>query len=162
MASPRWMKDSTPMAAIATQTELLPFLAGSAEIRVSRHDNPDELSVVEISMPEGAMPPVHVHDGDETICVVEGRLTFYVGSDVLDVRAGDSFVAPKGVPHTYRVESHGARWLSVTKHGRFEDFVRAAASLPRGLNVRTAVAFTAAAAASGIEILGPPGALPAP
>ena len=148
------------MAAIATQPEVLPFLAGTAEIRVSRHENPGGVSVIEITMPEGAMPPVHVHDEDETISVLDGRLTFYIGSDVLEAHAGDSFVAPKGVAHTYRVESEEARWLSVTKPGRFEDFVRAVGALPTGLNVRTAVAFTAAAARNGIEIVGPPGALP--
>jgi quercetin dioxygenase-like cupin family protein len=161
MAPRRAAGQSARMAAIAIQTELVPFLAGTAEIRVSRFDGGNDLSVIEIEMPAGSMPPVHVHDEDETVCVVEGRMTFYVGGDLLDVRAGDSFVAPKGVPHTYRVESDGgARWLSVTKTGRFEAFVRAVGHLPAGLSVRTAIAFTAAAAENGIEIVGPPGALP--
>ena len=41
-------------------------------------------------------------------------------------RPGAIVLAPKGVPHTYRVESpQGGRCLTVTVHGDFERFVRA-------------------------------------
>jgi len=40
--------------------------------------------------------------------------------------AGDVLLTPKGVPHTYRVESvQGARCLTITVRGDFERFVRA-------------------------------------
>jgi len=40
--------------------------------------------------------------------------------------AGETLLAPKGVPHTYRVESReGARWPVITRRGDFERFVHA-------------------------------------
>ena len=47
------------------------------------------------------------------------------------LEAGESALAPKGVPHTYRVESPQARWLVITPSGAFERFVRSA-SPPAG------------------------------
>jgi hypothetical protein len=42
------------------------------------------------------------------------------------IGAGETLLAPKGVPHTYRVESReGARWLVITRRGDFERFVHA-------------------------------------
>jgi hypothetical protein len=42
------------------------------------------------------------------------------------IGAGETILGPKGVPHTYRVESHeGTRWLVITRRGDFERFVHA-------------------------------------
>ena len=155
------------MTTATTDTQALRYFEGVAEVRA---DAADTIPVVELAMPKGTMPPLHAHGEDEAIVVVAGRLTFFVGDDVLDVSAGDSFVAPRRVPHTYRVESdEGARWLTITPGGCYERFVRAV-SRPAGevglppapgpMTLEQAVAFTAAAAEHGIEILGPPGALP--
>ena len=38
--------------------------------------------------------------------------------------AGEILLAPRGVPHTYRVESPSARWLTMTGRRDFERFVR--------------------------------------
>ncbi len=76
----------------------------------------------------------------------------------------------KGVPHTYRVESsQPARWLAVCTPGDFGAFVLAAsrpadrAGLPPPPGPPTeaeVAAITAIALEHGIELLGPPGALP--
>ena len=48
------------------------------------------------------------------------------GDTEVTIDAGETILAPKGVPHTYRVESPaGARWLLITRRGDFERFVRA-------------------------------------
>ena len=120
-------------------------------------------------MPRGAMPPLHAQDEDETVYVLDGQVTFYVGDATVGAEAGRTVVAPKGVAHTYRVASATATWLVVTEPGRFEAFVRAVGrpaagpGLPSpsdGVTVDEAVAFTTAAATNGIEILAPSGTLP--
>lgn len=73
---------------------------------------------------------------------------------------------PKGVSHTYRVESPaGARWLTVTTQGDFERFVRVMArpaermELPPSSGTPTPAAIQRlkeTAHAHGIEIIGPP------
>jgi hypothetical protein len=74
------------------------------------------------------------------------------------LRAGDSVFAPRGIPHTLRVDSD-ARWLVTSTPAGFEAFVRAVGTPdPASLPAPEEVARTAAQ--HGIEILGPPGMLP--
>jgi hypothetical protein len=81
---------------------------------------------------------------------------------------GDVVVAPIDVPRTFRVASAGARWLVLTQVSsldRFHEFGRAVSRpLPRPAagwpSPEEHDAVAAMAAANGIELLGPPGALP--
>ena len=74
------------------------------------------------------MPPLHVHPvDDETFVVLEGSLAVFLpGGQRIDLAAGEAIVAPKGVPHVYRVESDQARWLAVVTPAGFDAFVREA------------------------------------
>ena len=77
-------------------------------------------------------------------------------------------LAPRGVPHTYRVESDGARWIVINSPAGFEQFLLAAsepapsAELPPAGRQLHPDPLATAAADQGIEILGPPGTLPTP
>jgi Cupin domain len=98
--------------------------------------------------------------------VLEGELRLLAGDVDVTIAAGETLLAPKGVPHTYRVESPaGARWLVITTRGDFERFVRALSrraerpELPTPHGPPTpeqADALAAAAREHGIEIVGPP------
>ena len=66
--------------------------------------------------------------------------------------------APRGIPHVYRVESDGARWLALASPAGFETFVREVAQADGELGPAE---LTGIAARYGIEVLGPPGTLPA-
>jgi Cupin domain len=83
--------------------------------------------VLESLAPCGDSPPLHVHwTEDELFHVLDGELRLQVADQDLRVGAGEATLAPKGIPHTYRVESpEGARWLVITTRGDFERFVRA-------------------------------------
>ena len=80
---------------------------------------------------------------------------------------GESFFAPRGIAHVYRVESDEARWLGVGNPAGFADFVREASDVATAGGYPPAdrepdIARVAEAAARyGIELLGPPGTLPA-
>ena len=99
-------------------------------------------------------------------------MSFFVGTDPPVRRAAGSLAfGPKGIPHTYRVESSGpARWLAVCTPGDFTEFVLAAsrraesATLPpppaTPPSEDEVAAITAQAREHGIELLGPPGTLP--
>lgn len=71
---------------------------------------------------------MHVHDTeDEVFHVLEGKVRFSVAGAMVEVGPGQTIMAPKGIPHSYVVESEGgAKWLTVTTPGDFESFVRAA------------------------------------
>lgn len=126
------------------------------------------LTVVESTLAAGLMPPLHAHEAEEAFYVLEGSLVVYAGAETVQLDAGESFVAPGSVPHTHRAATERARWLSMTfasSAGRYEDFVRAvgapAADGGPALAVQDAAALLAFAAPIGIEVLGPPGMLPA-
>jgi len=113
------------------------------------------------------MPPLHVHHPeDEVFHVLEGRMTLHLPGETIELEAGSTLLAPKGVPHTYRVESETARWLVVCEPAGFDSFVRAvsrpalADELPPFDRKHDLAAINAAAEVHGIELLGPPGALP--
>jgi Cupin domain len=98
--------------------------------------------------------------------VLEGELRVRAGDTEVRIGAGETILGPKGVPHTYRVESHeGARWLVITRGGNFERFVHALSRsaeqpeppTPQGPPTpEQANTLAAAAREHGIELVGPP------
>jgi len=135
------------------------------DIRVAHDDGSDGISVIESLAPCGDSPPYHVHHSeDESFTVLDGELELVVDGETLSLRPGESRLAPKGVPHTYRVVSEAARWLVVTTHGDFERFVRAASrpaeriALPEPMLPPTTDeqgTFAELASRYSIELLGP-------
>ena len=110
------------------------FFSNLAEVKLTRQASGDTMSIVEISAPPGDMPPLHVHrTDDEAWVVLEGEVSFFAGSnEPIRVAAGGVAFGPRGVAHTYRVESDvPARILAVCTPGDFAAFV-IAASQARG------------------------------
>jgi mannose-6-phosphate isomerase-like protein (cupin superfamily) len=143
------------------------FLNTLVHVRVSHEDNADGISILESEAPWSDSPPLHVHHTeDEAFHVLSGELRLVVGGEELRIAAGETALAPKGVPHTYRVESReGARWLVTTAGGDFERFVRQlsrpaqADRLPDPSGPPTPEQereLAEAASANGIDLLGPP------
>lgn len=146
-------------------TENLWFLNTLVSIHVPHAGGADGVSVLESRAPRGDSPPLHVHQEDEIFHVLEGDLLLMLGDAKRRASAGQTVLAPKGVPHTYRVESDEARWLVVTARGDFERFVRSisrpapGAELPEPSGAPTedeVAALAAASSAHGIELVGPP------
>ena len=127
------------------------------------------VALVERFARAGHMPPLHRRDEDESYLVVSGRVAFYVGDQVVPASEGVVVVAPAGVARTFRAESDDARWLVLTwarALDRFEDFGRAVGQprpgrrAPAWLETDEAMTVASIGRPNGIEILGPPGALP--
>jgi quercetin dioxygenase-like cupin family protein len=120
------------------------------------------LSTVERTLRRGEATPLHVHAGEEAYHVVEGELALDVGGETLRLRAGDSYVAPAGVPHAHRAESARVRVRTATlvdSAARYEDFSRAVAVPSRAApTAEEEAAIAAMAAANGIVVLDVPGA----
>jgi quercetin dioxygenase-like cupin family protein len=107
---------------------LLWFLDTLVRVHVSYTAGADRISVLEHRAPQGDSPPLHIHHTeDEVFHVIEGTVLLRVGGEDRTLGPGETLLAPKGVPHTYRVASPTARWLTVTTGRDFEDFVRAMA-----------------------------------
>jgi quercetin dioxygenase-like cupin family protein len=145
------------------------FVGAYGKVIVSADETDGRMTLLEVSGRQGQMPPLHVHrTDDEAFHVIEGELTAYIGNEVVRLGPGETGFAPRDVPHTYRVESDGARWLTIGAPGGLDRYllaigrpaggdgpppepiapdVEAAAALERETGFR-------------IELLGPPGALP--
>lgn len=146
-------------------TERLWFLNTLVSVHVPHEQALDGVSVLESRAPRGDSPPMHVHTEDEIFHVISGTMRLSVGGQERVLGAGETFRAPKGVPHSYLVESDEARWLVVTSRGEFERFVRsysrpaATDALPEPAGPPTpeeADALAVACRAYGIELVGPP------
>ena len=127
-----------------------------------------QVAMVERRGREGHMPPLLRREEPETYRVLEGEVAFFIGNDMVWAGPGDVVVAPADVARTFRVASSEARWLVLTQVRsleHFNDFGRAL-SAPRTNpgggwpSEHELAAVRAIAEANGIELLGPPGALP--
>lgn len=49
----------------------------------------------------GTAIPLHTHNVDETVLVLEGMATAVIGDDTFEVTAGDATWVPAGVPHRF-------------------------------------------------------------
>jgi hypothetical protein len=111
------------------------------------------------------MTPLHVHEHDEAVRVLEGSVLVYVGDAYVRLTEGDTYVASRRVPHVFAAGPAGVRLVTTTftpAPGRYEGFVRAAAlpALAQDDAPEDQRAVALAAQASGIRVLGPPGRLP--
>jgi len=156
---------------MSTRTTLRPaplwFIDGLVHIHVSGEETDGRYAVVENLVPHGDMPPLHVHhEEDEVFHVLDGEVTLFLPGTEVPLARGETFRAPRGVPHAYRVESETARLLVFCEPARFDAFVRAISEPapaeelpPRGRPIDPE-RLAAEASRQGIEILGPPGAMP--
>jgi mannose-6-phosphate isomerase-like protein (cupin superfamily) len=164
-ATARANDEARPMTATSAQEKFW-FLGTLVTIRVAAASNADGISMTEHRIPRGFSPPLHVHHTeDEIFHITAGEARFVVGSKELTLQAGDTMVAPKGVPHCFVVTSEEARWINVTASGDFERMIRAAGvpadydGLPTQTGAPTpeqAAALAQACRANGIELIGPP------
>ena len=150
-----------------TRSQPLWFIDNLAYVHIDGKQTKGAYHLGEVVGREGDMPPLHVHHrDDETFYVLEGEITLFVGDQQIKLVAGQAALAPRGVPHVYRIESDTARWLVITSPAGFEQFIRAISQpaerdeLPPAGRPLDPAALAQAAAEVGIEILGPPGALP--
>jgi mannose-6-phosphate isomerase-like protein (cupin superfamily) len=139
------------------------FLADLVEVLAD-----GEHTVLEMVAPPGDQPPLHVHhDSDEGFYLLEGEVTFWAGDAERRIGPGEFVLGPKDVPHTYRVTGETpARFIVTSSTGSFAAFVQAygvpaeRAELPEP-GAPDVELLGRLAAEHGIELLGPPGMVPA-
>jgi quercetin dioxygenase-like cupin family protein len=84
----------------------------SAELKLAGEQAGGDWAVVEWRLRAGDEPPIHTHTReDETLYVLDGSITAYVGDQRIDVEAGSYAALPKDVPHGLTVRSGEARLL---------------------------------------------------
>jgi quercetin dioxygenase-like cupin family protein len=70
---------------------------------------------------KGYASPLHRHTNeDELFIVLDGELRIGVGDKVMEVPSGGLAFAPRGLPHTFSVESPNAHFMVLSTPGGFE------------------------------------------
>jgi quercetin dioxygenase-like cupin family protein len=112
------------MTSVSAQTRLW-FLNTLVKIRVPHVSGRDQIAVLEHLAPFGDSPPLHIHrNQDEGFIVLEGNLRVLMDGKETTASAGDFMLAPQGLPHSYRVLSDTARFVTITRGPDFEGLVR--------------------------------------
>jgi quercetin dioxygenase-like cupin family protein len=84
----------------------------STELKLAGEQSGGDWAVVEWRLCAGDEPPLHTHTReDETLYVLEGAITAYVGDQTIEVEAGSYAALPKDVPHGLSVRGDQARLL---------------------------------------------------
>jgi len=118
----------------------------TAELKIAGEQAGGDWAVVEWQVRAGDEPPIHTHTReDETLYVLEGGITAFVGDQRIDVDAGSYAALPKGVPHGLTVRGEATRLLVTLEPAGAEYFF-----VPREGNDADADPAT-----FGLEIQGP-------
>ncbi|GAB6903344.1 cupin domain-containing protein [Kineosporia succinea] len=153
------MTGTTPSAHASAQPFW--FLGGRARILVPGEETHGAASVVEFADPRDHATPLHIHEAEDEVWVVlEGEISFHVGDDRLDLRAGQVAHGPRGVPHAYRVRSAGSLMAVTFAPAGIEKWFRQNSSPVLSLEDAPAAfdigAIVAAAEPFRLRVAGPP------
>jgi mannose-6-phosphate isomerase-like protein (cupin superfamily) len=120
-------------------------------------------SLVESLTFRSTEPPLHIHHReDEAWYILDGKMTFYVGDEVLEATAGCFAFAPRGIPHTFTVDAEPTRVLLLASPAGFENFTlelgqpAGGDAPPPGLAMPAPEVLGPVAERYGIEVVGPP------
>ena len=136
-------------------------------ILASSEDTGGRFALIEILAPKGTEPPRHVHQReDETFFVLEGEITFYIGDEIYAATPGTFVFAPRGIPHSWVVESDVVRKLVTLTPGgaeehfrdpRFGEPARTPTLPPPPEGPPDVATLVADMERYGVEVVGPPG-----
>jgi mannose-6-phosphate isomerase-like protein (cupin superfamily) len=138
-------------------------LGGRFTIKLAEHDAEGRFALVEAVAFRSTEPPLHIHHNeDEAWYILNGKMTFFVGDDVLEATAGSFVLAPKGIPHTFTVDVEPTRVLVFASPAGFERFAlelgepATGDDPPPDLAVPGPDVLGPVAERYGIEVVGPP------
>ncbi|HEU0027782.1 MAG TPA: cupin domain-containing protein [Ktedonobacterales bacterium] len=153
-----------PLMLAARDGENLFYDGGLLTFKATGAQTDDALLLFEVHMPQGKATPLHVHpDADETFYVLDGEVRVHVeGADDRTVSKDSVVMIPRGAAHAFMVVSQVAHLLVIMTPASTisETFFRLAGEPapdptlpPPPSNMER---FAAAAAQSGMKVLGPP------
>ncbi len=147
-----------------SDAEAIAFLGEVLTIRLTSDQTDGTVAVIEHLLPRGTATPLHLHSYEnELFYVIVGQITVWTDGEHTQATAGDLVWLPRGNAHAFRVDSDRARVLGLSVPAGHEQFFRLAGEPTAEFNLDTIGSalpdmdrMAAAAAAAGVEILGPP------
>jgi HTH-type transcriptional repressor of puuD len=101
----------TAGALILRGDDIEPFDRGAGVVTlpyVGKWNTEENLVTTGITVFEpGTAIPLHTHNVEESVLILEGEATAAVGGDTFDLEAGDATWVPAGVPHRFANRGRG-------------------------------------------------------
>jgi quercetin dioxygenase-like cupin family protein len=133
-------------------------VGGVLTFAITGDESAGAMTVIETIAAPGEGPPLHVHEQDEFIRVLDGLFRVRLGDLLHEARAGAFVFIPRDVPHTWQnVGDTQARFVAavIPAAPAFEEFFARFAELPA--NERGVEAFARLAReTAAFEVVGPP------
>ena len=81
-------------------------------LKATAEQTEGRFAAFEVRAPQGFGPPLHIHnDDDEFFLVLSGDVRLQHGDDVIEGEAGSLLYTPRGISHSFCVDSDEARVL---------------------------------------------------
>lgn len=125
------------------------------DIKVSKKDTDNQLSIFEYRGYEKSGPPLHLHfSQDEIFQITEGSYHFIVGEEQMQLNVGDAIFLPRNIPHTWlQLTDKGRLTYLVQPAGTMEEFFREMGALTKPPTQEEAQKIHIA---HGMKVVGPP------
>jgi quercetin dioxygenase-like cupin family protein len=126
--------DRTQEAAGSSPASSISMTPSGPRVLLRSEDSEGAVSIIETSPSPGAGPALHRHDFDEAFYVIEGKLSFQVDEEVVEVGPGEMAFVPRGTPHTFaNLSDAPARQLIVCTPAGFERYFARLAAEREGI-----------------------------
>lgn len=94
------------------------YQGGYFHTLISPEQSGGTLAMMDMVLPKGAEPPLHIHSReDETFYILNGSMGFRIGDETRTAGIGEAVFAPRLVPHSFRILSTEARFITVISPG---------------------------------------------
>jgi quercetin dioxygenase-like cupin family protein len=117
------MSDLKPFVCGTEQGRAVWHMGALVVFRATAQDTGGQFWLQEQWCNQGYGSPLHLHTKeDELFHVLEGELSIEVNGELFSVPAGSSAFGPRGLPHSYKVESETAHFLVFGTPAGFENW----------------------------------------
>lgn len=117
------MKETNSIAPVLASTVYREYNGGYFKTLISPAQTAGNFALLEMKLPQGAEPPLHVHDReDETFYVLDGMVNFHIGDKVITVGPGQAIFAPRMVAHKFHIMTRQLHFVTLLTPGAFWEY----------------------------------------
>lgn len=99
------------------------YNGGYFKTLISPEQSGGAFAMIEMVLPKGVEPPLHMHaHEDESFYILEGKMHFQIGDVSTEAGAGAAAFAPRMVPHSFKIVSDQARFITLITPGKLWEF----------------------------------------
>ncbi|MBV9661356.1 MAG: cupin domain-containing protein [Acidimicrobiales bacterium] len=109
-------------------------MGGLYELLLSGDETDGKTTVVQFTIPVGAAPPLHTHNCDETVYVIDGTLRYHIDGEIFEGGPGSIFHIPAGVEENFEPTSL-LKIIGVYHGGSMDKFFAEAGELAKSRQV---------------------------